>query len=486
MKSLKISIKTISPVLIPVNTGDTNMVETAEFIPGTTILGLFANKYLKTKHADEKFHNLFSRGKIIFSNAYIKDCDSQNYPLPGCLQKEKNNEQIIHNIFKNKPKDQTKSIGSFGRVIDSKITKAEVEKIIHFHHVRDAKTKTTETTEKGGIFNYTAIKEGQIFSAEIFGNGDDLESIKSVFTNREKIHLGRSKTAQYGECEISFSEITDFKPLVDDSDKDDEEVIMTLLSDTIIYNANGYSVVDITALADALGIETDQIENSSIKKGWQENFVGIWKAKKSSENFFAAGNCFLLKKLPERYQDLEKYGIGEKTNEGFGRVSFGYPELGDEYGFDNKGSNKKEKPKYQMPELTKQIIINTLNKKLQDKVISRAYEDADKFKNHPLQNHLCGRLQGFSEGDFFTNISNLRNTALDKIKNCHNGKKTLSEFLNRNDLTSILNAVEREINMIDGIEANSGIDALCKLYLRHFFIRMRKNNSKKEVGNANK
>ena len=62
MQKIKYRLSTLSPVLITVNIGDVNTVNTNNFINGRSLLGVFANNYIKkTKagrdvHLDEKFY----------------------------------------------------------------------------------------------------------------------------------------------------------------------------------------------------------------------------------------------------------------------------------------------------------------------------------------------------------------------------------------------------------------------------------------------
>ncbi len=466
MKYIEITFKTILPVILSTNSGDSNMVETSSYISGTTIMGVFANKYIKSNKVDDNFYSLFLRGGLIFQNAYpLKDNDIC-YPVPYCLQKEKLQESIIHNIFINKPENQTKNIGSFGFIKNNQITTANIDKTIYFHHKHDRETGSTQT---GVIFNYTCIKEGTVFKSIILSNDEsNLKTIKKMFENQRYIYIGRSKTSQYGKCEIVLgTDIKEYKT----TDNNKKEVIMTLLSDAIIYNESGYSVVDIKDLAKEIGVELSEIKNSIIRKNRTENFVSVWKNKKVSENTFTAGSCFLLKTLPTNFKQLEELGIGERTNEGFGKVSFEYVNAENSYSIVKFESQKNNLNINEMPELTKKIITAHLLKSFENEIILKAFETANEFNKNRISNSLCSRLQYFVETESFNdNFKLLKDTAKKNIERCNNNKITLTEFIE--DIDNKFKNILTQIKI--NVKANE--TEMKKVFLTNFFVKMRKNN----------
>ena len=61
------------------------------------------------------------------------------------------------------------------------------------------------------------------------------------------------------------------------------------------------------------------------KAGQAESFVGKWGLKKPLETCLLAGSCFLLDISDAEISkliELERFGLGEKTNEGFGKCIF--------------------------------------------------------------------------------------------------------------------------------------------------------------------
>jgi len=107
--------------------GDMNMVSTKDYIPGTTILGIFAARYVKEKnklnnnvHEDETFYNWFLNGKLKFSNAYLtiynEETEIELLPTPLSIQKEKADETNILNLIMNETEKPTTPVSRYSYI----------------------------------------------------------------------------------------------------------------------------------------------------------------------------------------------------------------------------------------------------------------------------------------------------------------------------------------------------------------------------------
>jgi len=236
MKVLNYNIITKAPIIIPKTSGDINLIESEDFIPGSVILGAIANLYLaqnKIKDAlqDQMFKDLFLSDKVLFLNAMLKNNNYEAEFFPLCYQYDKNDPSIIYNIFKEDEEffedKQLKSItGLFAKKDDYSLLKLETAKEINFHHDRD---KKSGTSKKGYIFNYEAISKDQCFSGSILGDNKLLDEIRNLILSSNTLYLGRSKTAQYGKCLINFVKTEEFS-----FDRNiTSPILLTFKSDTI-------------------------------------------------------------------------------------------------------------------------------------------------------------------------------------------------------------------------------------------------------------
>ncbi len=474
-------IKTVNPVIISSRRGDANMVNTKSYITGNTILGVFASLYIKNEglkdaHKDEEFYNWFLKGDLIFTNAYIVDYeDGVYFPNPHSIREEKYADGSACDLmFKdddlNKP---MKSVEAFIRMEDFTVYDKSVGTSISFHYLQEDKADNK-------IFNYESINAGQIFEGNIIGSKAQIDSFKEYFSSKLISHIGLSKNSQYGKSEIKLvtEDIYNYKQEIKTPvESDDEKSVMTLLSDAIIYNDNGFPTSDVEDLEKLLGVK---FESAFIKKGRVEQFVGVWKLKNQSETVFTAGSCFKFNgRLPDDYIEMQINGIGEKTNEGFGRVVFGWQDEMVKYSKEAEMETH-NRPEGDPPDLVKRIMEGVRKDELKNKVISKAMGDAHSFNNNIPTRSLCGKLQYLvgDADDFKDNFVKVMENehARAQLYRCRNDNKRLSEHLESDELIDINNLLG-----VDYFGSNLKGDANLKkemrrLYLKTFLNFMRKDD----------
>ncbi|MBK9404469.1 MAG: hypothetical protein IPN57_08050 [Ignavibacteria bacterium] len=147
MQSLKYQITALSPILFSKESGDRNMTETFDHIPGRVILGIFAGQYIKKNnsgniaHKEKDFMDLFLKDKVFFSNAYLKlKNDKSSFPTPFSIQSEKENPDVIRDLLFENEYKQTKPLGGFSFINEDYVKNESVSKSLNFHHSRDEKT----------------------------------------------------------------------------------------------------------------------------------------------------------------------------------------------------------------------------------------------------------------------------------------------------------------------------------------------------------
>jgi len=507
MYQLRYRITNLAPLVISAKFGDKNMVTTERYIPGTSVLGLLAKQVITKKtlsdkaHEDKNFHKWFLAGNLKISNAYVVSKDKRgketfHYPIPLSIQKEKKGEQIydLLHVDDEDFEEQTRSINQFCKLDEDMIHLKDVETTINFHHARN---RDTGVSEEGRIFNYEAISPNQTFRGEILGSETDLQNLANACEKKQwTAYIGRSRNAQYGKVRF---ELTDESPVPyqePEADWDDEEISLTLLSDTIIYNESGFSTTDANVLQNLLGVE---IKNAFIRKGEVENFVGVWGLKKPSETCFLAGSAFLLKISEDdktRLSEFQKNGIGERTHEGFGKCRFGW-QVKEKL---NKGEDilpDLQKPKGAVPNKIRDILKTLIRNAIRSEVDLTALREQKEFISKKLpSNALIGRLEAIiknkSQSEFAEDLDEVkkRKPARDALERCIDKEQTLLEFLTEKKVSvqSILKKASNGniVNLCGEIDYAPESDdelsgELYQKYFSTFFSSMRK-RAKKEKG----
>lgn len=498
MQSVRLKIILESPVLLASNTGDPNMVGTHRYIPARSLRGLFAREYIKKSlnrdvrnaHRDERFYRWFLHGHLRFTDAFILTAeDGLTMPVPLSIQKEKRGKEI-YDLLHEVPDIQTKPCGGYGRIENNRIYKSDVKVTLNFHHERD---RETGTSKEGIIFNYESIDQGQPFGALIYGSREDLDEFTKIFSDGI-YYLGRSRNNQYGKVYIKFN--ADFNELTQPEDLKPGKLSLTLLSDTIIYNEYGFPATDITSLERVIGCP---IEKSFIKTSEIECFISRWRLKTPSEVSFSAGSTFLID-IPDedalkRLLQLQVKGIGERTEEGFGRFILGIQK--EDRLTVTEEQTIVSKPSSPPPATVKEIISETLKSHITAIVIREAIKKVEGVKNLPTPS-LAGRLllmlrDSKNMEDFKKHLKNLRKTARDKLEDCRVDSGSLLEFMNKFELSHIapLNTLQTgkefkelaEISQLNPLKDNSLINTLHLKYLQAFLSAlMKKAKLIKEAG----
>ncbi|RPI19844.1 MAG: hypothetical protein EHM58_00180 [Ignavibacteriae bacterium] len=503
MYKLKYQIKAKAPLLIAKSSGERNTVTTYEYIPGTSVLGMLAGRYIaKNKlnskaHENDIFFDWFLKGKLRFSNAYITQKNEYNediefIPIPFSIKEKKNKQSETIELLYSTPVVPLKMIRGFGVIESTTFKKTSVSKSINFHHERD---KDTGSSKKGIIFNYESIDKDQVFKGEISSDEKgNLEEIAKIFLNESNFYIGRSRNSQYGEIEFSICDIIEeLKTNIEDR----AEISLTFLSDVIIYNKNGFSTTDIKSLREYLeeiGLNI-KIEKAYLKKDFIENYVSVWRLKKPSETCFKAGSCFLLKPDNElnmhKLQELQLNGIGERRAEGFGQVIFGLQknDISTVKPFSPSETkiSEQELKKEVIPEITQKIIKKSIREYSLRTIKLKALEDVRTIEgknngklNQRIKGSLVSRLESFiksanSESNFRENyIKELKDIAMEQLKECKTDKSNLWDFIMSKEIEVLKAENETLYNYYEPENDNEFKFTLYKTYFLTFFANLRK------------
>lgn len=499
MKAIRYMIEALSPLLFTSNTGDPNMVASLDYIPGTHIRGLFANEYIKRMNLiglaekDEYFFKWFLKGDLKFLSAHIAAKDKNgdiniHYPIPFSIQKEKYSEDY-YDLFFTEDDKETKIEYGYCVLDGSQIYKESVATCLNFHHARD---RERGTSKEGIIFNYESISEGQIFVGYILGKEEDLNELLKIIT--EGIYyLGRSRNNQYGKIRFSLfnKEPEPFESEIKVKELNAGEAVLTLLSDTIIYNENGFSVIDLAELEKEIGCK---IKKSFIKVADEEGFISKWKLKTPQERCFKAGSCFLIdikQEDIESLKELQKTGIGEMTHAGFGRFVIGWQKINNEsYTKEVEKREIIDKPLGKIPESVKNLI----NKLIFDNLVShyqrKAFNEVINFKNLPPPS-LISKLEKAVIDDKLEQIldgKNLKATAKNNLEICRNNSQTLLNFLKcftiEDGIPKDNDSLQKLCEEVAYKPTEQELAKLRKSYLSTFLNTMRKQAKQKESKEA--
>lgn len=438
MELLRVTIKTLSPVVLTAMNNATVMTDSRDYISGSVLRGVLASRYirennLKTAHEDANFKKLFF-GDLRFVDASPVKMGKRSFVVPLSLQKgkmaEKNDtgEEILLDVMQQSPKAGYKGMKGFAIANHNQIEPVSVSKQMKLHMSRASETeRLSGRSLDGSIYNYEAIEAGQVFEGLIIGEKDALEFLinklnilkENGVKNESKqfdCRIGRSKFTEYGHCQISISEPQAIEP-----EKVSGNCIylrletpwLPTLRATMFSNEKENVLQKLTVMNPVTAVlnafvkdvkEKLSLDNNTVKvvkviakPETISNFVGVWGMKRPEQQALMAGSIFALyKDTPWNNEEVQKLqvllyqGQGMRTEEGFGQLRIWTVE---------KPVLKKaedvlpEKPKA-FSQLAKDIAGNILKQNIMTQIRMKAFEDVNQLKgNIANANHSFARLE---------------------------------------------------------------------------------------------
>lgn len=304
-------------VMLPGKVSD----ETMDYIPGTSVLGFLAGKYIEKYGECKEFDEIFLKNNVRFSNLYISDKSGNEYcPAPVVLGKIKG-EKGCFNILKFSPKEEKiiKPVKSGYCGSDIVIIKPLTETVYH-HSAKD----DIETGSKKTLYTQTSLCKDQYFRGTITGKTEYVKKVVELLET-SVLRFGRSKSAQYSDCEIVHKHAAALNRKKADI-KIGNVFFVLLLSDVLIPDESGGYDISVEGLKKAIGLEKLECDNglkrkcSALRYRVVSGYNTKWNIQKPHIRTIAAGSTLVFTAEDNNMDLPERTTIGAKQNEGFGQV----------------------------------------------------------------------------------------------------------------------------------------------------------------------
>lgn len=321
------------------------------YISGKSILGRLAGEYLKNpeNNADSwEFHALFLDGTTIFTNANITFEPKENredasawssyYPAPLYLNKMKKSKVLVNQVRQDQaeskllPDEYQSGKGNIPKKLKTQyvcerdlntyqVTEAERELI--FHNSRKKGDK-----KDGLLYSAEVLKEGQYFKGKIYTDWK-YASVLKMLLEHPGLSFGKSKTAQYGACELATEvKVEKFKNKHICASSG-EKIVVTLCSDAVFLNEYGYTVVydevkELIARDLSIPYKKGEDAGSMIETKEITGYNTKWNLKRQAIPAVKAGSAFVYTIASgtrwEGTKDDFVSFVGERNLEGYGEV----------------------------------------------------------------------------------------------------------------------------------------------------------------------
>ena len=352
-----------------------NLLSTNDYIPGTTILGMFrsimlarglASSYLDDDKLKASFFypmpkDMNKAFDIEVSPVFLSFRKKKSYlipssfapesvlkGLPGWAVKSLDDDQfstiLSHNtlFFEAEHSDPGRGLYEgyvFRKKDDIEWINSSYYRVDKLYHQRNKIDPNKQSTDKAGVFIEEKIKQGTRFLGSLlFESEEDCSAFVQDFQPWLKgstpLHTGRGGKAvrikQY-QLQTTASESNH-------AIKEDETFTLSLHSDAVLYDNNlrPCKAINADILSTMLGEPFNdncfQLLGYVSRAGIISSFSGTSGLRKFRDIAIRKGSCFRFKYtgtdvdvLQDRLTELSAQGIGVRKNEGFGAISINHP-----------------------------------------------------------------------------------------------------------------------------------------------------------------
>ena len=348
MRQFEYVIENLAPVCFTEQSGDNVLYETRRFVPGSSVVGALAAKYINKNHIvnahkDPVFKELFLSGKVRFLPAYPCTKDGvKSLPLPMSLMIHKDGRTLADYAAGKEFAPGYKKLAGFGIVdeADKTLSMLSARVQFEFHMSRASESeRLSGSSNDGKVFNYEYLEPFQYFYGTVIADDDLSDAAMKAIAEllSERVGLGRSRSAQYGKAE--FTCMGEKAPRKSDFNGNR----LCIYAYSAFIPAENWSRADELAecIADSLN---DELVNSGSKAKLSkenigifaagealEGFVGLWNVKRERKNVLSSGSLFAFDVTDfddDALAVIENRlckGFGERIAEGFGQFRIWTP-----------------------------------------------------------------------------------------------------------------------------------------------------------------
>lgn len=350
-KTIIYDLELLSPVLATEVQSEPNGAVSMPYLSGALLRGALVTRYLQTSGntafdvlADRRARDLFFNETTDYLNAYPLDAEARRMlPLPAAWRFHKNDrveagkERTIYNLAHN----QTAIPAGFVEeaVRDAFVSvRGETARLyspprqINIHTQRDA-VKGRSTEDAGQVYRYDALAAGLRLQAAIMTSAELTPRLAALLEGA-RLWLGRARHAGYGQVVVTAVQVLDYWHELGERHETpavaaDTELQIVFTSDALLRDANGQPTLDAgAALAAKLQVDADalraQPQACFVRAKVVGGFNRKWGLPLPQMTALAVGSVLTYQTSAaigyETLEALERDGIGERRNEGFGRL----------------------------------------------------------------------------------------------------------------------------------------------------------------------
>ncbi len=327
--------------------GNQSSTESLTYIAGSTLRGAFISRFISAYLSDVQtdLSSSDDTRKLLFTDTYFTDaypCINGKglLPMPSVYyadkhklrevkteaEEDKNKKLDIHCCLHDVPEEGEVrvGIGEYCRYEGDTIRTYNVSREANLH------IRIGNNENESAMFRYEAIAEGQSFMGTIRCPDEKAaekycEAIRNIV-----VYLGGSRGSGYGRCKVVLAETMDYNAVSSEysikKTASAGQFIVYALSNLILLDENGTEkgFIPEGILESVLKVENVHLIRASAMITRTAGFNHTWKAGMVQRSAVSMGSVFTYECIGTPSEAgilrLEREGIGQRRQEGFGRV----------------------------------------------------------------------------------------------------------------------------------------------------------------------
>ena len=471
MRQFEYVIENLAPVCFTEQSGDNVLYETRRFVPGSSVVGALAAKYINKNHIvnahkDPVFKELFLSGKVRFLPAYPCTKDGvKSLPLPMSLMIHKDGMTLADYAAGKEFAPGYKKLAGFGIVdeADKTLSMLSARVQFEFHMSRASESeRLSGSSNDGKVFNYEYLEPFQYFYGTVIADDDLSDAAMKAIAEllSERVGLGRSRSAQYGKAEFTFMGEKAPQKI------DFNEGRLCIYAYSAFIPSENWSRADELALciADALN---NELKNSGSKAKLSkenigifaagealEGFVGVWNVKRERKNVLSSGSLFAFDVIDfddDALAVIENRlckGFGERIAEGFGQFRIWTPLKDSADKTWQKVALREKSSAIPSLDAVKADALTSIAGRIMQEIRLQAKNDVLSMTISDKGKGTLKRIEALADSDkdkseIMAAVSDFRKTARDNLfKMRLNGKPVLHMILEEENLTQPYDGID--------------------------------------------
>ena len=471
MRQFEYVIENLAPVCFTEQSGDNVLYETRRFVPGSSVVGALAAKYINKNHIvnahkDPVFKELFLSGKVRFLPAYPCTKDGvKSLPLPMSLMIHKDGRTLADYAAGKEFAPGYKKLAGFGIVdeADKTLSMLSARVQFEFHMSRASESeRLSGSSNDGKVFNYEYLEPFQYFYGTVIADDDlsdvAMKAIAELLS--ERVGLGRSRSAQYGKAEFTFMGEKAPQKI------DFNEGRLCIYAYSAFIPSENWSRADELALCIADALNNELVNSGSKAKLSKENigifaagealegFVGVWNVKRERKNVLSSGSLFAFDVIDfddDALAVIENRlykGFGERIAEGFGQVRIWTPLKDSADKTWQKVALREKSSTIPSLDAVKADALTIIASRIMQEIRLQAKNDVLSMTISDKGKGTLKRIEALADSDkdkseIMAAVSDFRKTARDNLfKMRLNGKPVLHMILEAENLTQPYDGID--------------------------------------------